>query len=93
MQPSVPCATNLARSLQIPLRLPAQNIHNARTAKKAVPFVGQREAGSSRWTFQLNPSLSWADMSPESRQRLQHLPQEAAQAFRRQAQMGRFAVL
>lgn len=58
------------------------NIHNARTAKRAVPFVGQRQADSSRWAFQLNPSLSWADVSPETRQRLQHLPQEAAQAFR-----------
>lgn len=84
VQPSVPCATNLARSLQIPLRLPAQNIHNARTAKKVVLFVGQRAASGGRWAFALNPSLTWADVSPETRQRLQHLPQEAAQAFRRQ---------
>lgn len=58
------------------------NIHNARTAKKVVLFVGQRAASGGRWAFALNPSLTWADVSPETRQRLQHLPQEAAQAFR-----------
>jgi hypothetical protein len=47
-----------------------------------VLFVGQRAAASNRWAFRLNPSLTWADVSPETRQRLQHLPQEAAQAFR-----------
>ena len=65
-----------------------QNIHNARTAKKAVLFVGHKDGGNGRWSFQLNPSLSWADVSPETRRRLQHLPQEAEQAFRRQAPAG-----
>lgn len=57
------------------------NIHNPRTAKKVVLFVGRCDAATGRWAFSLNPKLGWGDVSPETRQRLRHLPQEAAQAF------------
>ncbi|PSC70444.1 hypothetical protein C2E20_6166 [Micractinium conductrix] len=59
------------------------NIHNPRTAKKVVLFVGTRDAATGRWAFGLNPRLSWADVSPDARRRLRHLPDEAAKAFSR----------
>lgn len=57
------------------------NIHNPRTAKKVVPFVGQQDGATGRWTFGLNPALCWAEVSPDTRRRLQHLPAEASKAF------------
>lgn len=60
---------------------PLQNIHNPRTAKKKVQFLGKRDAATGRWAFQLNQKLLWADLSPDTRHRLRHLPAEAAKAF------------
>lgn len=57
------------------------NLHQPRTAKKAVQFVGRQDSASGRWSFVLNPVLSWADVSPDTRQRLHHLPAEALHAF------------
>ena len=44
-------------------------------------FVGQQDAASGRWTFGLNPALSWGDVGADTHQRLRHLPAEAQQAF------------
>lgn len=64
-----------------PVTAAPQNIHNPRTAKKAVQFLGQRDAATGRWFFRLNPALCWDDISADTRRRLQHLPAEAAKAF------------
>ena len=47
-----------------------------RTAKKVVLFVGQRD-GSGRWEFGLNPALTWADVSVDTKLRLRDLLCEA----------------
>lgn len=55
-----------------------------RTAKKVVLFVGQRDSSTGRWTFGLNPALSWAaDVSLDTKLRLRDLPAEAQAAFAR----------
>jgi hypothetical protein len=53
----------------------------SRTAKRVVPFLGNYDGTSGRWTFRLNPALGWSDLSADTRQRLRHLPAEAQQAF------------
>ncbi|GAB4817186.1 hypothetical protein N2152v2_004232 [Parachlorella kessleri] len=59
------------------------NLHNPRTAKKVVLFVGQKEAASGRWVFDLNPALTWADVSQDTKLRLRDLLGETQAAFRR----------
>ena len=52
------------------------NLHNPRTAKKVVLFVGQNDAASGRWLFDLNPALTWADVSQDTKLRLRDLLSE-----------------
>lgn len=47
-----------------------------RTLKKLVLFVGEQDHASGRWAFDLNPGLSWHDVSLETKMRLKTLPQE-----------------
>lgn len=58
------------------------NLHHPRTAKRAVLFVGNQDA-NRHWTFDLNPVLSWEDVSLETKLRLKTLPQETEAAFAR----------
>lgn len=58
-----------------------QNLHQARTAKREVCFVGKLSARLGRWVFDLNPNLRWDEVSKETKQRLCTLPREAEQAF------------
>ncbi|KDD74453.1 hypothetical protein H632_c1302p0, partial [Helicosporidium sp. ATCC 50920] len=60
------------------------NLHNPRTAKKCVLFVGQRGSGvGARWSFDLNPQLCWGDVSEDTRLRLRSLLAETESAFAR----------
>lgn len=59
------------------------NLHQPRTLKKQVLFVGRLEPDTKRWTFDLNPQLSWDDVSLETKLRLRTLPQETEAAFSR----------
>lgn len=59
------------------------NLHNPRTPRKLVLFVGSQDASTKRWRFSLNPDLEWADVSPDTRARLSNLLEEARTAFRR----------
>lgn len=59
------------------------NLHNPRTPRKLVLFVGLQDAATKRWSFALNPELEWADVSPDTRARLSNLLEEARAAFRR----------
>ena len=84
LQPRRPAAARRATASLLPLTTWLRmNIHHPRTAKKLILFVGQRDAASGRWAFRLHPQLCWADVSPDTRQRLRHLPAEAQQAFAR----------
>ncbi|PNH04976.1 hypothetical protein TSOC_008815 [Tetrabaena socialis] len=56
------------------------NLHHPRTAKREVLFVGKHVEGRG-WNFFLNPALTWADVSPETKMRLRTLPQETELAF------------
>ncbi|DBA81500.1 TPA: hypothetical protein ACH3X1_007276 [Trebouxia sp. C0004] len=56
------------------------NLHQARTAKRQVCFVGRKSHELGRWVFSLNPNLPWSEVSRETKQR--SLPNEAEeQAF------------
>lgn len=57
------------------------NLHQARTAKRQVCFVGWRSKQHGRWVFDLNPKLPWSEVSRETKQRLRSLPKEAEKAF------------
>jgi len=57
------------------------NLHHPRTLKKLVLFVGHQEPSTGRWHFELNPGLTWDDVSLETKLRLKMLPEETAQAF------------
>lgn len=60
------------------------NLHHPRTAKRQVLFVGSQQAHDGRrWLFQLNPALTWDDVSAETKLRLRSLPQETEVAFSR----------
>lgn len=59
------------------------NLHHPRTAKKVVLFVGSRDPATGAWSFFLNPRLSWADVSDETKQRLKTLPDETACTYAR----------
>lgn len=60
------------------------NLHHPRTAKRQVLFVGTQQAHDGRrWLFQLNPALTWDDVSAETKLRLRSLPQETEVAFSR----------
>ncbi|KAF8072442.1 hypothetical protein HT031_000101 [Scenedesmus sp. PABB004] len=57
------------------------NLHTPRTAKKLLLFVGAPDAATGRWRFELNPQLTWDDVSVDTKGRLATLPLEAEQAF------------
>jgi len=59
------------------------NLHHPRTAKRKVLFVGHQNAETSRWVFELNESLTWDDVSDETKQRLGTIEEEARMAFAR----------
>ncbi|GIL64469.1 hypothetical protein Vafri_18379 [Volvox africanus] len=58
------------------------NLHQPRTAKREVLFLGQHTEGRG-WHFFLNPALGWGDVSVETKMRLRTLPQETELAFMR----------
>lgn len=59
------------------------NLHHPRTNKRQVLFVGNFCPETRSWSFNLNPALSWDDVSPETKLRLKNLPQETEAAFAR----------
>ncbi|GFH10538.1 uncharacterized protein HaLaN_05865 [Haematococcus lacustris] len=58
------------------------NLHQPRTAKRQILFVGHQQADTRQWHFHLNPNLSWCDVLPETKLRLRTLDQEVVMAFR-----------
>ncbi|KAL6749616.1 hypothetical protein V8C86DRAFT_974779 [Haematococcus lacustris] len=58
------------------------NLHQPRTAKRQILFVGHQQADTRQWHFNLNPNLSWCDVLPETKLRLRTLDQEVVMAFR-----------
>ncbi|GFH12726.1 uncharacterized protein HaLaN_08466 [Haematococcus lacustris] len=58
------------------------NLHQPRTAKRQILFVGHQQADTRQWHFDLNPNLSWCDVLPETKLRLRTLDQEVVMAFR-----------
>ncbi|KIZ06584.1 hypothetical protein MNEG_1370 [Monoraphidium neglectum] len=59
------------------------NLHHPRTAKKLVLFVGRRHPATGAWSFDLDPRLTWDDVSEETKRRLSLLPEEAARTYAR----------
>lgn len=59
------------------------NLHQPRTLKKQVLFVGRQDGANKAWVFDLNPALSWDDVSLETKLRLKTLPEETELAFSR----------
>mmetsp|Transcript_24782 Transcript_24782/g.54034 ORF Transcript_24782/g.54034 Transcript_24782/m.54034 type:complete len:337 (+) Transcript_24782:146-1156(+) len=57
------------------------NLHHPRTNKRQVLFVGQQNPQTRHWTFDLNPALTWDDVSVETKARLKTLVSETEQAF------------
>ncbi len=61
-------------------RAPPQPGHMATLTRTANALVLQPRRG---WQFFLNPALSWADVSPETKLRLRTLPQETVRPSHR----------
>jgi hypothetical protein len=60
-----------------------QTAPQPRTAKKLVLFVGRRHPATGAWSFDLDPRLTWDDVSEETKRRLSLLPEEAARTYAR----------
>ncbi|EFJ40491.1 hypothetical protein VOLCADRAFT_119952, partial [Volvox carteri f. nagariensis] len=58
------------------------NLHQPRTAKREVLFLGRHNEDRG-WHFFLNPALLWDDVSQETKMRLRTLPRETELAFAR----------
>lgn len=52
------------------------NLHQPRTQKRVVLFVGCWVEASGRWVFNLNQELTWDDVGAETKLRLRTLPEE-----------------
>mmetsp|Transcript_17780 Transcript_17780/g.58183 ORF Transcript_17780/g.58183 Transcript_17780/m.58183 type:complete len:222 (+) Transcript_17780:2455-3120(+) len=57
------------------------NLHQPRTAKRKVLFIGKKDPANGIWTFALNPNLTWDEVSIETKQRLGTLMDEVVTAF------------
>ena len=46
-------------------------------------FIGRKDDRTNAWAFRLNDSVTWADISPETKGRLRSLAAEAQAAYAR----------
>lgn len=57
------------------------NLHQPRTTKRCVLFLGVPGCTADSWSFRLNPLITWDDVSLETKLRLKTLVQETEAAF------------
>lgn len=56
------------------------NLHQPRTPKRMILFIGRQDDAAGVWSFDLNPGLTWDDVSNETKLRLKTLPDEVVRA-------------